>query len=49
MADALAARKQGVGELLRLQVDVTCHVLEPFGRVAGRGLDAQHVDLRSAS
>jgi hypothetical protein len=34
VADALAARQQRVGELLRRQVDVAVDVLEPLGRVA---------------
>ena len=44
VADALAARQQRVGELLRRQVHVAVDVLEPLGRVARRILDAQHLD-----
>jgi hypothetical protein len=45
VADALAAGQQGVGELLRLQMRVAGDVLEPFGGIARRRLDAQHLDL----
>ena len=47
VADALAARQQAVGELLRLQVRVAGDVLEPFGRVARGGLQFQHFDAAS--
>ena len=44
MADALAAREQGVGELLDVHARVAVHVLEPLGGVAGGVLDLQHLD-----
>ena len=44
MADALAAREQRISELLGRHARVAVDVLEPFGRVARRILDAQHLD-----
>ena len=44
MADALAASQQGIGELDRVQVQVTLDLLEPFQAVAGGRLQAQHLD-----
>jgi hypothetical protein len=44
VADALAAREQGIGELLRRQVDVARDVLEPLGRIARGVLDLEHFD-----
>ena len=44
MADALAAGQQGIGELDRVQVQVTLDLLEPFQAVAGRRLQAQQLD-----
>jgi hypothetical protein len=44
VADALAAGQQRIGELLGRHADITVDVLEPFGGVARRVLDAQHLD-----
>ena len=44
MADALAAGQQAVGELQRVEVDVAVDRLEPFGRIARRALQFQHLD-----
>ena len=45
MADALAAGKQAVSELLRLQMDVTLHLFKPFHAIARRALQLQRLDL----
>ena len=42
MADALAARQQGIGELQGGQIKIALHLFKPFQRVARRRLQAQH-------
>ena len=44
--NALAARQQAVGELLRLERRVALDVLEPLGRIARGVLDLQHFHAR---
>ena len=44
VADALAAREQGVAELLDRHVGIARDVLEPFSGIARRVLNAQHLD-----
>src|SRR5258706_63833 len=41
--DALRARQQRIGELLRLQARIALHVLEPFRGIARRVLDLEHL------
>ncbi len=43
MADALRARQQRVVELDRIEVEVALDILEPFERIAGGRLEAQHL------
>ncbi len=42
MRDALRARQQGIGELLRRHAGVAFDILEPFGGIARGVLDLQH-------
>jgi hypothetical protein len=45
MADALAAREQAVGKLLRRQVRVARDVLEPLHPIARGALQLEHLDV----
>ncbi len=44
VADALAAGQERIGELARREAGIARDVLEPFGRVARRRLQPQHLD-----
>ena len=44
VADALRTRQQRVGELLNVHLGVAVHMLKPFGGIAGRVLNFQHLD-----
>ena len=44
MADALRTREQRIVELHRIEMKIAFHILEPFGRIARRVLQSQHLE-----
>ena len=44
MADALAAGQQRISELQRVEVEIAVERLEPFGRIARRVLQLEHLE-----
>ena len=45
VADPLRAGEQRVSELQRLEIEVALEMLEPFGRIAGRALQLQDLEV----